>query len=108
MGEREEVQFSGKGLTSAAGSISAVGLATGVPFVLLKYGSPALSGYALLVLVSIAVIGGVVMGLMSAFFGLVLPSSVHSPHGHGEPPPRGRPQPRSDAGTTNTEPPQRP
>ncbi len=76
------------GLASIAGVLGGVLLAIGVPWVLLNYGQM-LGQATITIIVSGSVIGGGFIILVSAFFGLVMPTRVHEPwngHKHGDSP----------------------
>jgi hypothetical protein len=72
--ERDGIKFS-SGMGSVPGVVGGVLLAVGVPFVLLNYGQILGEG-KLFVLVAGSVIGGGLIILVSAFFGLVMPSHI--------------------------------
>ncbi|HTA17065.1 MAG TPA: hypothetical protein VK786_04900 [bacterium] len=62
----------GSGLVAVAGVISGLGIAVGVPAILLSLGQN-LGQTVLTVLVVLALAGGALVCLVSAFFGLVIP-----------------------------------
>jgi hypothetical protein len=62
----------GSGLVAVAGVISGLGIAVGVPAILLSLGQ-SLGQVVLTVLVVLALAGGALVCLVSAFFGLVIP-----------------------------------
>jgi hypothetical protein len=79
----EDVRFNATG-ASIMGAICGVALATGVPWVLLSFGT-ALDHTVMTVLVIFGVVVGGLMALASAFFGVVMPTQVGGPdawHGH--------------------------
>jgi hypothetical protein len=62
----------GSGLVAVAGVIAGLGIAVGVPAILLSLGQN-LGQTVLTVLVVLALVGGAMVCLVSAFFGLVIP-----------------------------------
>lgn len=102
----EQIRFDSAG-ASIMGTIGGVGLATGVPWVLLHFGQ-ALSQTVLTSLVIFGVVIGGLMATASAFFGVVIPSQIHGqghPH-HGRHHCRcHRPERGSEAGKESARPP---
>jgi len=84
--ENEEKKISfGNGIAAAAGVMGGILFATGVPYVILVYGQ-ILGDIMIRVIVAGAVIGGGVIILTSAFFGLVMPNNLQGnwqDHKHG-------------------------
>lgn len=76
-----EVSFGGSGHVGAIGVLGGVAIATAVPWILLSQGQ-ALGPTALLWLVVTAVVCGAGMGIVSAFFGLVIPHRIHGGWAH--------------------------
>lgn len=87
--QNEVVRFSSTG-ASVAGCVSGVAMSIGVPWVLLTHGQ-ALGSASQTILVWVGVCLGGLIALVSAFFGLVMPSQVgtnpwehhHGRHRHG-------------------------
>jgi hypothetical protein len=69
------ISFGGGGATSVAGIIGGVIFATGVPFVILKFGEVLSPAMVTGIVIGSIAIGGLV-ALTSAFFGLVMPSNI--------------------------------
>ncbi len=83
MGQHEMVRFSATG-ASVSGALAGAAIAIGVPWVLLTHGQ-ALGSSTQTLLVWVAVVMGGVTTMMSAFFGLVMPSQVGGAAEHGNP-----------------------
>jgi hypothetical protein len=68
------VRFNGK-IIALAGLLVAAGMAIGLPAMILLFGQ-GLGTAVQTTLIILALVGGAVLGIVSAFFGIVIPSSV--------------------------------
>lgn len=78
--DKDSVNFSGKSI-ALLGLLVAAGMAIGIPVIVLKLGTH-LHAAVQTTLIILAGLGGVVLGVVCAFFGIVIPTRVNG-HGHG-------------------------
>jgi len=76
----EGMRFGGGGVTSVAGVIGGVALAIGVPYTILNFGQVLAPSMVTGIVIGSIVIGGLIC-LVSAFFGLVMPTHIPGEHG---------------------------
>jgi hypothetical protein len=76
----EGMRFGGGGVTSVAGVLGGVAFAIGVPYIVLNFGQVLSPAMVTGVVIGALVIGGLVC-LVSAFFGLVMPTHIPDEHG---------------------------
>jgi len=71
------------GIVAAAGALSGLGIAVGVPAVMLPFASVMGQGVVTGIIITAVVLGAMVC-LVSAFFGLIMPRRVGGPWGNPE------------------------
>jgi hypothetical protein len=77
------IHFGGGGIASVAGIAGGAAIAVFVPWVILSYGQ-VLGQASQTTLVLVGVGGGIIISFCSAFFGLVMPTSVNNQWGDPE------------------------
>jgi hypothetical protein len=77
--ENTEIRF-GNGAISAVGALAGLGIAVGVPWVVLEHAQLLNQAIMTGIVIAALLIGGVI-SLVSAFFGLVIPRHVGGPWG---------------------------